>query len=250
VAYLIPDNLKSRKDVSDAIRRVAQAFAVAFEDDTIVWYEPLFDPSGELPHLVVLEPRLGVVVLEVLKGKDKGKLLGAIRGRLRIEIDGEEQEVDNPLHRAERLAASLRSRLAQEPTLADVPVGAAAVLSGVDRAEATRLGVGNLVDLDVCVFKPDIDDAIHDASATNMLRALTRALGRRLDDELTDQQVAALRGVIHPDVVVQSRAEQGRAVLGELRQRLRRRHEGDRPPPGGPGEEPRQRASRHPWRRR
>src|SRR5690606_7653469 len=118
MAFLIPDNLKSRKDVSDAIRRVARAFAIALDEDVTVWYEPLFDPDGELPHLVVLDPRLGIVVLEVLKGRDKAKLLGAVRGRLRIEIDGEEREVDNPLERAERFADALRTRLRAHPSLA------------------------------------------------------------------------------------------------------------------------------------
>lgn len=214
MAYLIPDNLKSRKDVSDAIRRVAQAFAVAFEDDTTVWYEPLFDPSGEVPHLVVLEPRLGVVVLEVLKGKDKSKLIGAIRGKLRVEIDGKEREVDNPLERAHRLAAALRDSLAGHPVLAGVPVGAAAVFSGIDRADAERLGVDRIVDADICIFKPDIDAAIHDVSATTMLRTLTRALEGHLGYAMTDQQVAAMRGLIHPDVVIQPRAEQGALFAG------------------------------------
>src|SRR5690606_34634977 len=144
MAFLIPDNLKSRKDVSDAIRRVARAFAIALDEDVTVWYEPLFDPDGELPHLVVLDPRLGIVVLEVLKGRDKAKLLGAVRGRLRIEIDGEEREVDNPLERAERFADALRTRLRAHPSLADVGVGAVAVFSGITEPDARRLGIDRI----------------------------------------------------------------------------------------------------------
>lgn len=204
MAFLIPDNLGSRKDVSEAIRRVARAFQVGFEDDATVWYEPLFDPEGRHPHLVVLEPRIGVVVLEVLKGKDRSRLLGAIRGKVHVELDGEERELDNPLERADALAATLREVLAGQASLAHVPVGAAAAFSGVDRADAERLGLGKLVDLDVCLFKPDLDSAIGGGEARGLLRPFTRAVGSALDDELTDRQVAELRGIIHPDVVIQA----------------------------------------------
>lgn len=55
---------------------MARAFAVAFEDDATVCYKPLFDSAGRHLHLVVLEPRIGVIVPEVLKGKDRSSLLG------------------------------------------------------------------------------------------------------------------------------------------------------------------------------
>jgi hypothetical protein len=200
--------------VSDAFRRVAQAFAVAFEGDTTVWFEPLYDPSGELPHFVVLEPRIGIIVLEVLKGRDKGKLLGAVRGKLRLEIAGDEVEVDNPLERAERLAASLRAQLAAHDELAHVPVGAVAVFSGVDEDEARRLKVDKAVDPKVCIFKPAIDDAIHDSDPTGIERALRRAMPQRLDDELDDRSLGTLRGVIHPDVVITAQPDQGALFAG------------------------------------
>jgi len=209
MAFLIPDNLKSRKDVSDAIRRVARAFAIALDEDVTVWYEPLFDPDGELPHLVVLDPRLGIVVLEVLKGRDKANLLGAVRGRLRIEIDGEEREVDNPLERAERFADALRTRLRAHPSLADVGVGAVAVFSGITEPDARRLGIDRIVDLERCIFKPDLDAALQDANATGLLRTFTKAVGGTRGDELSEDALSELRGIIHPDVVITRRAEQG-----------------------------------------
>ena len=88
MAFLIPEGLRSRKDVPESIRRVAGALQTALDDDVTVWFEPLFDPMKERPHLVVLEPRIGVVVIEVLKGESKSTLLGALRGRLCIELHG------------------------------------------------------------------------------------------------------------------------------------------------------------------
>jgi hypothetical protein len=195
MAYLIPDNLASRKDVPEPIRRVARAFAVGCEDDVTVWYEPLFDPAGRHPHLVVLEPRVGVVVLEVLSGRDP---IPDVRAAAAAP----------PQARADALAATLRTALVDHPMLSSVPVGAAVAFPGVDRAEAAQLGVDDVLDLDVCLFKPDLDAAVHDGDGGRLLRCCTRAVGvggAPLEEELAAPQVAELRGVIHPDVVITGR---------------------------------------------
>ena len=209
MAFLIPDNLRSRKDVSEPIRRVAAAFQVALDEDVTVWYEPLFDPTGERPHLVILEPRIGIVVLEVLKGKNKGKLLGALRGKLRVEIDGEEREVDDPLQRASALAETLRDAVATAPGLADVPVSSIAAFTGIDRKEAERLKLSKTVDLDRCLFKPDLDAAIGDGNGGPLLRVLTRSSSGSMEQELDQESINALRAIIHPDVVISASADQG-----------------------------------------
>lgn len=209
MAFLIPEGLRSRKDVPESIRRVAGALQTALDDDVTVWFEPLFDPMKERPHLVVLEPRIGVVVIEVLKGESKSTLLGALRGRLCIELDGTEEEVDSPLLRAETLAASLRAAAAGRPVVRHAPFVSVAVFSRIDRDEAERLGVGKVVDLDRCVFKPDLDSAINDGNAAALLRVFQRTAGPSLDGELDAVAQDELRGLIHPDVVIGGRPHQG-----------------------------------------
>ena len=81
MAFLIPEGLRSRKDVPESIRRVAGALQTALDDDVTVWFEPLFHPIKERPHPVVLEPRRGVGVVEVLRGESQAPLRGARRGR-------------------------------------------------------------------------------------------------------------------------------------------------------------------------
>jgi hypothetical protein len=182
MAYLIPDNLGSRRDVPGAIRRVARAFAVAGDEDVGVWYEPLFDPAGRHPHLVVLEPRIGVVVLEVVPGRDP--------------------PAGSPVERAEALAVTLRKALVDHPRLSAVPVGVAAALPGLDRDDAERRGFGGLLDLDACLLEADVDAAVNDGEAGRLLRVLARAVGSPLAEALSDRQVDELRGVLHPDVVI------------------------------------------------
>jgi len=74
VAVLIPENLKTRADVSPGTRILARVLQEALEDAATVWFEPLFDPLGHRPDLAVLAPEAGVLLLEVLEAK-----AGAIR---------------------------------------------------------------------------------------------------------------------------------------------------------------------------
>lgn len=203
MAFLIPDNLKSRRDAPEAIRRVAAAFEVGLDESATVWYEPPYDPSGEKPHLVVLLADRGIVVLEVLDVKASG-LLGVLRGRVRIERDGREVETENPLVRAERLAETLRRRIAAEPRLAGitVPVGAGAVLGALTREEARAKGVDRALDLDRCLFRPDLDAAIAGRGEAGLLRVLTRMMGAPLGGRIPEEKEKLVRGIIQPDTVI------------------------------------------------
>jgi superfamily I DNA and RNA helicase len=188
---------------------VAGALGTALDDDVTIWYEPLFDPSGTRPDLVVLDPRHGVLVLEVLKGKGSSHLLGAINGELRIDIDGKEVGIPSPLDRAELYVAALRESMAAHPELASVPVGALAVFTGLTRDAAESKSAGDVVDMTRCIFKSDLDTAIADAEPAPLLRAFVRATRGSLHGVLTAETLTLMRAVIHPDAIVHPRPAQG-----------------------------------------
>lgn len=209
MAFLVPDNLGSRKDVPEAARRVARAFQTGLEEDSTVWFEPLFDAENQRPHFVVLVPQYGVVVLEVVKGKP-GSVLGAIEGTIRVDVEGLEQAVADPLVRAGRFAESLRIMFDKDDELRNVPVGYAAAFTGVDRDEAMAKRLDTMVDLDRCVFKPGLDRAINEGNGDSLLRVVARCLDSEpLGDDLSANQVAKLRAVIHPDVIIPNGPTQG-----------------------------------------
>lgn len=171
MAFLIPDNMKSRADVPAVMQRVARALQMSLDDDAIVWYEPLYDPTGERPHLVVLLPSHGIAVLEVLDVRAE-RLLGIFQGKLKFERDGQVVEAPSPLVRAERLAETLRGRISTEPRLAGVaiPVAAGAVLAGLSEEEGKTRKVQRIIALERCLFRPDLDTALQSVAAvTNVV---------------------------------------------------------------------------------
>lgn len=202
MAFLIPDNLKSRPDVPPALRRVATAFQIALDEDVLVWFEPLYDPAGDKPHFVLLLPDRGIVVLEVFEAKAKN-ILGFIRGRLRFERDGREVEVHSPMRRAELHAEALRARIGAEERLRglDLPVVAGAVFPELTESEAEAKGISGTIDPGRCLFRAHVEAGTKGTGEAVMLRAFTRMLGGRAL-ELDGATVEILRGLINPSIVI------------------------------------------------
>jgi UvrD-like helicase family protein/AAA domain-containing protein len=199
MAFLIPDNLKSRPDVPNRVRTVARALQMGLDEDVVVWYEPLYDPAGQRPDLVVLLPDSGIAVLQVLGGTGQ-QVLGFLRGRLRVVSEGREIEMDNPLERAEHFAEVLRQRIQAEPRLYGlrIPVGAGAVLGTLTAEEAQGRGLHTDLPLERCLLRPHLEAAIAGTGEAALLRVFRQVLGSPLGTALTDIEKDAIHEVLQP----------------------------------------------------
>jgi hypothetical protein len=199
MAQLIPDNVRSRGELPASVRRVASGLKVALDDDVIVWHEPPFHDAPGPPRFVVLLPDNGIAVLEVVDVRPT-QLLGVLRGKLRVERDGAEDEVDDPLAGAEQVAVELASRLAAEPALAGlrIPVRGAAVFPGLERERAEEAALVSLpgFDLDRCLFREDVESAV--AARGDLHRFFARLLGAA--DPISGALVDVVRGVVAPEI--------------------------------------------------
>jgi hypothetical protein len=212
MAFLIPDNLRSRQDLATSVRRFATALKNGLDDEVIVWFEPLFDPTGAKPHFVVLMPDNGIAVLEVLD-VTANRLLGVVRGKLRLERDGQEIEVEQPIARAEAFAAALRQRIAAEQRLAGltIPVAAAAALPAVERPHAIDRGIDRAIRLESCFFRAEVEEAVAGEASSPLQRGLIRLLGAAtpIDADLVD----VVRGLIQPEIVIDSAGEDDQLAI-------------------------------------
>jgi hypothetical protein len=203
MAFLIPENVRSDKTIAASHRRVTTALAVGLDDATTVWYEPPFDPTGDRPHFVVLDPSRGIVVVQVIEQEkdDADEVLGHWQGRLRVRRAGQDIEIADPLASARAFADALSDRLRASTATAHVPVGAMAALPFLTRAEADAHELGALFDLDATLPKDTIA-AINSGDETLLPRAIGRLLGGVLDDDLDDVTMQIVRAIIHPDVLI------------------------------------------------
>lgn len=227
MAFLIPDNLRSRVDVPVTVRRVATALKNGLDDEAVVWFEPLFDSEGSKPHFVVLMPDNGIALLEVLEVRPN-KLLGAIRGRLRIVRDDAEAEVEQPLARAEGFAAMLRERIAAEPRLDGVriAVGAAAAFPALERSDAEERELEKILDLDRCVFRSEVEQGVAGDTPSPLHRRFVQLLGA--SSPIEGERLDVVRGLVQPEIVIDApgddhqlaifRAPEGEALVRVLDQ--------------------------------
>ena len=203
MAFLIPENLRTRADVPPGTARLARVLQEALEDSATVWYEPLFDPRGHRPHLAVLVPDSGILVLEVF-GAKAGTVKGVRGDRLLVsDADGGSRELEDPLGRARGFAATLETALGAEARLgADerLPVAAAGVFAYLGRDEAASKGLGGAIDLDRCLFRDALETGLVEPS--RIRRRFLELLGGPLRDPLSPVAERAHRAVIHPDTVI------------------------------------------------
>lgn len=205
MAFLIPENLRTRRDVAPGVNRLARALQESLEDAVTVWYEPLYDPSAERPDFVVLVPDAGLLVLEVVETKANA-IRGVRDGRLVIDRGGATVKVDHPLRRAEVFAAELGARIEHDERLAAderMPVRAAGVLAYLSRSEAEERSIGDALSITRCLFRDELDP--EGASRGQLQQRIAGLLDVPLRDVLTEDAERVYRAVIHPDTVIGSR---------------------------------------------
>ncbi len=213
MAFLVPDDLRSRKTVPQAVRRLAEAFMIGLDETATVWYEPPYDPSGQKPDFVLLVPDRGIVVLEAMAVRD-AEMLGVFRSLIRLAEDGREIEVANPLARAELLCSSLGQAIRSESRLKGrkLRVKPAVALPNLRKREAMAKGLDRIVPLEVCLFKDEIDAALDGSGEAGLLRFLARLLGKGNGRETNEREEKLLRAIIHPDIRLEQITETTSAV--------------------------------------
>lgn len=201
MAFLIPENLKTKTEIPAAVRRVVSSLQVGLDDTCTVWYEPLFDPKGEKPHLVVLLPNRGIVILEVIEFQSTS---GFSSNGIRVSGSGIQSMGSNLLVRADRLATLLRNRIKAELRLTGikVPVEAGGAFPYQTAPEAKARGLDKVFRLEFSLFKAELDAAIDGSGEAALLRTFHRILGNDLVDGIPADTEKILRGLIQPDIVI------------------------------------------------
>ena len=202
MAWLIPDNLRRRKDIPAPVKQCAEAFATAMGKSVTVWYEPPFDPAGERPDFIVLDPRRGIAVFSVV-ARPKEDILGMFRGTLRIHAGGAESEFPNPVLKADALTGLLEQRIRAESRLRHVecPVTCGLLLPTLTAAEAAARNFASAIPLDRLATHELVSHAVNrgDEQFTAWFQHL---FGASSIPELQQESLDILRGIIQPEIVI------------------------------------------------
>ena len=204
MAFLIPDNLKSRKAMfrKGLPGRASPADGTLGRRDALV-RAPLRSLETEAA-LRAADAGPGHLVLELLELKTSGGFLGVLRSKIRVLRDGVEVEVENPLDRARRFASVLQQRIGAEPRLkgAIAPVAAGAIFHVLSKSEAEVKGLSAIVSLQHCLFKEDIEAGLSGSGEAALQRTFVRMLNVEYRTPVRPEIEQLLRGVIQPETVI------------------------------------------------
>ena len=235
---MIPDRLPSGSSKGEQ-----RLFAVLqrLPEDWVVYYEPVI--SKRYPDFVVIAPDLGVIVIEV-KGWYPNDILGGDLQRVRVRDRGVEKNEVHPVRQARRYQHNLqdecrRSRAAVTLLLNlggkyegkfAFPFCHFAVLSNVTSEQLTGHRLGDLT----AVFPPgkvltrDGLIAWKDLPAEAIREKIKAYFDPFWDiPPLTPRQVDLLRGIIHPEIRIESGGDPERLAVLDLRQERHAREIGD-----------------------
>lgn len=201
MAFLIPENLRSRRGLPPAVGSLARLLGEALHDSATVWHEPLFDVEGDRPDLIVLIPDTGVLVIDILQHK-ASSVINAVGGVLTIEADGVKRPYPDPLTRARRLADDLASRAGAAGIDADdeLPVSALGVFAYLDVETARAKGILDTVEADHYLFRGDLERMNNDL--TQARYAIAEAMAAPLRGVISDDAEKLYRALIHPNTVI------------------------------------------------
>ncbi|MBO0753927.1 MAG: NERD domain-containing protein, partial [Bradyrhizobiaceae bacterium] len=212
MAEMIPDRLHSGASAGE--RRV---FAVLQQlpDDVIVYYEPVL--GERYPDFIVILPSIGLLVVEV-KGWYPNAIERADNNEVTVNARGRREVCKHPVRQARDYKFQIMDVARRHPETVALleqsgphegkfvfPFGHIAVLSNCTRDQLNERGLSNLFPPGR-VFARDEFEAVA-ASPDIVDRLMTGFDPWWPFEPLSERQMAVLRAIIHPEIVISPTAE-------------------------------------------
>jgi hypothetical protein len=211
MAEMIPDRLPSGASAGEK-----KVFALLQElpDDIIVYYEPVV--ADRYPDFIVIIPGIGLLVIEV-KGWYPNAIERADNVEVVINVRGQREVCKHPVRQARDYKFNLMNVARRHPETGALleqagkhegkfvfPFGHLAILNNCTRAQLDERGLSE-------VFPPGrvfARDEFEAAASNDTIDRLMIGFDPWWPFEpLTERQVAVLRAIIHPEIVISAPAQ-------------------------------------------
>ena len=212
MAEMIPDRLPSGASAGE---RKAFAVLQQLPDDVIVYYEPVL--AERYPDFIVILPSVGLLVIEV-KGWYPNAIERADNTEVIISARGRREVCKHPVRQARDYKFQLMDVARRHPETGALlersgphegkfvfPFGHIAILNNCTREQLEERGLSNLFPPGR-VFARDEFEAVA-ASLDTVDRLMTGFDPWWPFEPLSERQIAVLRAIIHPEIVISPAAE-------------------------------------------
>lgn len=192
MAFLLPENIPSRNDISRRLQSVARAARDHLPEEVTVWLREEKDEKGEgYRFLVLLDPAAGILVLEAPPERSRQ----AKRRKFKPEAEKVRRQVEENMARRGQGAEALR--------VTSLPVANALALPDVKRGDALSpklAAAGRTV-----LFAEDL-------TASAFREAVARILSHR-GNALTGEQEKAARAAVNPEIIIKRPVKDNQLVF-------------------------------------
>lgn len=207
MAKLIPALSSVTSRMTAGERRFAQRLESHLEDDYLCWYGVPVGSRAIHPDFLILNPRRGLLVLEV---KDwKADTIRSIdKFSATLLVDGRQKQTANPLEQAKQYAYGVKDVLERDPALLSepgtpyqgrlaFPWGYGVVLTNISRRTFDQAGLGNVIPPDRVICQDEMVESIDSEDFQSRLWRMFNVTFRCL---LTLPQLDRVRWHLFPEV--------------------------------------------------
>ncbi|MEL7086779.1 MAG: NERD domain-containing protein, partial [Cyanobacteria bacterium J06597_1] len=205
MAFCIPTINSVSAGMTPGERRVAERLRRCLDDDTILWYEPSITSQCQTPDFVLLDPKRGVLVLEV---KD---WLASRIGRATpqtVTLQHPEVSLTNPLRQARRYAEAIArvlqtdAALVHRPKAAHAgklkfPYGYGVVLANITRKQFDSAQLHAVLEPSHVVCQ---DELYESRSKLEIEQSVWNCAHLQFGETLSESMVQRIRWHLFPDV--------------------------------------------------
>lgn len=201
MATLIPDFDETQTAFGAGERHFAQRLREMPDDTCLCWHKAPIGAGGRYPDFIVLDPRHGLLVLQVRDWKIE-QLRNANTLQVQLDQAGETARLPNPLHEARAYARALARVLGKDPLLLEIATSGAEsnyglVLTEISRDELHKAGLHHALSGDRILCKDDL------ALPPELFgRRLSELMGTSRTQPLSASQMTRIRHLLFPDVRV------------------------------------------------
>lgn len=212
MAEMIPDRIPNNASAGEK-----KVFAILqkLPDDVLVYYEPVI--GRRYPDFIVVMPSVGLLIIEA-KGWYPAYIVDANSSDVTIKIGGRTETQKHPVRQARdyqyglmdiarlhsRTAALLNTDGSHDGRFS-FPFGHVAFLNNCSRSKLDECGLSDVFPADQNVSGDELD-VLADLDARQILNTLKGFFDPWFQFKpLSDEQIAALRAIIHPEVNISSK---------------------------------------------
>lgn len=214
MAQFFPTRSTCRFDTSGE-RLFAERLAKKLEDDYLCWCNVPVGPKALQPDFIVLHPQRGFLVLEVKDWKFE-TIHEMNRGKVKLFVDGQIAERDNPMTQARIYALEVVKELQTDAALKVppgspragsliTPYGWGVVLTKITRKQFETTNLADVLDPQRVIFQDEMTESVEDEAFQQRLWDMFHHV---FPCKLTLPQIDRVRYHLFPEVRVSAQSGQ------------------------------------------